>query len=327
VRLALTVTIAALTASCARPAPARLVVATVRQPATALIFVARARGCLAAEGVELEEHPFELGRDALALLRRGGADVAIAYQTPVVRAAFSDRRLRILTALHTSTRNTRIVARRDRGVASFAELAGKRVGVAPGTNTVTFLDLALRLAGVPEERVEVVPAAPDAAVAALAAGTLDAAVLFDPMAALAERRLGEGAATLRSELYADASLLVTRDDVLAARADGLRRLLRALACAERAALADPDAARAAIRGTFPELDEADLRAELDRVTWRLGLDHVLLEILRRERDGAAASGDVPGTAPDVTALLAPRLLDEVSPDAVMLLLAPDGTPW
>jgi NitT/TauT family transport system substrate-binding protein len=67
--LAVAVAAAALLAvRAARPAPPlRLVVAAVRQPATSLFFVAQASGCLAAERLEVEEHDFDLGRDALGL--------------------------------------------------------------------------------------------------------------------------------------------------------------------------------------------------------------------------------------------------------------------
>ena len=75
-----------------RPAPRpRLVVAAVRQPATSLFFVAQAVGCFRSEGIDLDERTFEIGRDALALLRDGTADAAIAFETPVLRAAYTDR--------------------------------------------------------------------------------------------------------------------------------------------------------------------------------------------------------------------------------------------
>lgn len=310
-----------------RPPRARLVVASVRQPATALLFHAIASGCLAAEGLELEERPFELGRDALALLRAGGADVAVAFETPLLQAAYADDRLRALTALHTSTRNTRLVVRAERGIRGFGDLAGRRVGHARGTNAEFFADLVLRLGGVPRDRVELVNAAPAGSVEALVAGTLDAAVLSDPPAQEAERRLGRGALVFRTDLYVEVSLLVTREDVLATRAPALRALLRGLACAEARARADRDGARALVRDRFQEEGDAALAAALSRVDWALGLDNVLVDVLRRERDALTASGALQGTPPDLHRLLAPALLEEVSPESVMLLPAPGDARW
>jgi NitT/TauT family transport system substrate-binding protein len=317
---------AVATSACAqRPdARARLVVATVRQPATSLFFAAQAAGCFADQGLQVEERTFELGRDALDLLRDGVADAAISYETPLLRAAFTDQRLRALSTLHTSTRNTRLVARRESGIRGFEDLAGKRIGAAAGTNADFFVDLALKLGGLPRGAASIVASAPESSVGALAAGALDAAVLSDPPAGEAERRLGEAAVVLRTDLYQETSLLVTRDDLLVARAPALRALLRGLACAERRARARPAETRALIAARFPEQGEEELRAQLDRVSWGLGLDNVLLELMVRERDALGVSGGVLGRPPALERLLAPALLEEVYPESVMLLGVPGG---
>ncbi len=317
-----------LVSGCARhpePRP-RLTVAAVRQPATSLFFLAQSLGCFAAEGIDVEERTFELGRDALASLQAGRAEAAIVYETPLLRAAFTDPRLRVLTALHTSTRNTRLVARPGSGIRSFEDLQGKRIGVAFGTNADFFIDLALKLGGVARHRVVLTNSPPERSVEALATGDLEAAVLFDPAAGEAERRLGEAAVVLPTDLYQEFSLLVAREDLLSSRAPALRALLRGLACAERHAREHPAERLALIRGRFPEQGEAALRAQLDRVSWGLGLDNVLVDVLRRERDAMTAA-DVAGRPPPLGQLLAPRLLEEVEPEAVMLLTSPGGAPW
>lgn len=296
----------------------RLVVAAVRQPATALYFVARESGCLERERLDVEEHTFELGRDALALMRGNGADVAIAFETPTLRAAFTDDRLRVLTTLHTSTRNTRLVARRDRGVSGFSSLGGARVGLARGSNAEFFLDLVLRFGGVPRSRVVVVDLTPEASIGALARGELDAAVLSDPYAARAEALLADGARVFQTELYTEVSLLLTRDDVLVAHREALRRLVRALACAEREARERPDESRRSVRSRFPELGDPELRHQLGRVEWRIGLDHVTLGVLRDESEWLRSSG-AEGMPPALRRLVARGLLEEVEPEAVMLL--------
>jgi ABC-type nitrate/sulfonate/bicarbonate transport system substrate-binding protein len=323
----LVVAMALVTGCGARPQGGRrLVVATVRQPATSLFFVAQAEGCFRTEGLDLDERTFELGRDALALLRSSTADVAIAFETPLLRAAYADPGLRALTTLHTSIRNTRLVSRRSSGIAAFSGLAGKRIGLARGTNADFFIDLVLQLGGVTPDRVTLLDLAPRASAAALVDGTLDAAVLSDPAALEAEQLLGGAAVVLQSDLYVEASLLVTREDVLRARAPALRALLRGLACAERLAQEHPDRVRERISDRFPEQGAEALRAQLARVTWGLGLDNVLLDGLWRERDALNATGGMGGQPPDLRQLLAPQLLEEVSPEAVMLLTGPRASP-
>lgn len=301
------------------PPEERLVVADVRQPATSLALLALADGCAAGQRLAIEERTFDLGRDALALLRAGRADVAVVYETPLLRAAFEDDRLRVLTRLHTSTRNTRLVARRDRGVADFPDLRGKRIGLARGTNAEYFVDLALRYGGVPRHAVTIVYLDPAASADAVAAGALDAAVLSDPAAALAERDLGGNAQVIVTDLYAEMSLLVTRADIVASRGAALRALVRALACSERLARERPEEALALTLARFPGQGERALREQLARVTRGLGLDNVLLAVLRDEtawlRDAHLASG----ARPDLARLVERSVLAEVEPEALMLL--------
>jgi NitT/TauT family transport system substrate-binding protein len=302
-----------------RTAEERLVVADVLQPATSLVFLALAEGCAARERLSVEEHTFDLGRDALALLREGRADVAVAYETPLLRAAFHDDRLRVLTRLHTSTRNTRLVARRDRGVSGFEDLRGKRIGIAQGTNAEFFVDLALRYGGVPRDAVTIVHLEPGESANALGVGALDAAVLSDPAAALAERTLGGNARVVVTDLYAETSLLITRADVVETRAPALRALVRALACAERAMRERPEEALAHTLARFPGQGEGAIREQLARVTRGLGLDNVLLHVLRDESAWLRETRLADGEPPDLARLVDRSVLVDVEPEAVMLL--------
>jgi NitT/TauT family transport system substrate-binding protein len=303
--------------------PERLVVASVRQPATSLFFVAQAAGCLEGEKLEVDERTFDLGRDALVLLRHGKADVAIAYETPVLRAAFADEHLRVLTSLHTSTENTRLVTRRDAGITTFRDLRGRRLAAARGTNADFFVETILRFGGVPRPEVTIVDLAPQDAVEALLARRVDAIALSDPAAHRAERALGNDAWVLTTDLYVEFSLLATRDDVVRSRPEALKALLRALECGARAAESDPELALSRIRARFADEHEQDLRAQVRRVTWSLGLDHLLLHVLRRERDWLRSSGHTSGAIPDLSRLIERAPLEDVVPAAV--LLPPGGS--
>jgi NitT/TauT family transport system substrate-binding protein len=320
--------IALALSSCARTGEprARLAVATVRQPATSLFAVGSGEGCFHREGLELDEQAFQLGRDALERLRAGAVDVAISYETPLLRAALADGRLRVLTKLHTSAANTRLVTRAQAGIGGFSALRGKRIGLPRGTNAEFFAEVAIAEGNVPRASVDVRDLAPAEAVAALGRGEVDGAVLSDPYATDAEQLLGPAARTLLTDLYVEASLLVTREDVLAAKEPALRALVRGLACAERLARDRPGEARALVAASFPEQQPGDVAAQLDRVAWGLGLDHVLVDALRRERDWLVTSA--PGAhAPDLRQLVTAQVLDEVYPESVTLLPGTESLRW
>jgi ABC-type nitrate/sulfonate/bicarbonate transport system substrate-binding protein len=325
VRTRITIVLAAAAAAAAflawrsTRAPLRLTVGTLAQPATGLAFVAEDLGCVGRERLRLEERRFELGRDALVALARGEVDAAVAYDTPVLRSALAGGDVRVLSTLHTSTRNTRVVARREAALRTAADLRHRRIGAARGTNAEFFLETILAFAAIPRDEVTVVDLAPERSVAELAAGRLDAAVLSDPHAGRAAQALGEDGTELRTDLYAEFSFLVTRSDVLASRRDALAALVRALVCADHAAQARPEEAFAAVRRRFPDRDERQLRDAVARVTWEVALDGRAVAVLRREAEWLGRADD---RGIDLDRLLDPTLLDAADPEAVNLAMSP-----
>lgn len=293
----------------------RLRVAAVRQPATSLFYVAHAAGCFDRQGLAIEERSYELGRDAFARLGRD-ADVAVAYETVAVRAALAEpaARLRVIGTLHRSTHNTRLIATPQSGIATFADLRGKRVGVARGTNAELFIELVLRFAGVDAGSVQIVNLAPPSSAQQLADGTIDAAVLSDPVAHQAEASVA-GARVLESELYVEFSLLVASAATVEQRGPELRALLRGLLCGERFAREHPAETLAELRRRFPTLQDETLRAQLARVSWRVGLDNLLVDVLREEAEWFAG----PARASEVPQLIDAQPLEAAAPERVLLL--------
>jgi ABC-type nitrate/sulfonate/bicarbonate transport system substrate-binding protein len=158
---------------------------------------------------------------------------------------------------------------------------------------------------------------PARAAAALHEGAVDAVAVWLPHGASPPG--GPRLVELPSTANVEMSMLVTRDDVLASREDALRRVLRALAQAERLDRADPSVGLAELRRQRPGASEEELREGIERNVAQLGLSHLLLHDLtraaewhRRRHRGAAG---LPAFRP----LLAPRLLVEVAPESVTLL--------
>jgi NitT/TauT family transport system substrate-binding protein len=317
---------AALVASsgaCRRSDDTRLVLATARQPAFALVVIAQRQGYFEARGVAVEQRRFTSGRDALAALLRGEADVATAFTTPVVLADPGAPGLEILTTLHESRRNTRVIARADRGIRRDVDLRGKRIAVTRNTNAEYMLGELLTLAGIPLDAVEMVPSAPDAAVDALVAGEVDAVATWSPLAERATGKIGAGRTVeLVSDVYTEASLLLTRREVREGRRAALVAFVRALADAERLVREEPEEAFATLRHEFPESTEAELREDWRRVRLGLGLSNVLVSLLRRESEWFRVEGRLTGPPRDVEALLEPAILAEVEYEAVTFVETP-----
>lgn len=307
-----------------RASPERITLGTVRLPAMGLIFIAEARGFFADHGIEVVQRRFTSGRDAVAALAAGEVDVATSFQTPVAAQVGREGQIEIVTTLHVATRDTRVIARADHGIARPVDLAGKRIGVPVGTNAEYFLHTLLAFAGVPEGLVQIVDVAPEAAVDAVASGEVDAIAIWSPHTSRARRVLGRAALDFDTEVYTEISVLVTRDSVHQARRPALVKLVRALADAERLVRERPDEAFAALQAEFPEMGEAELRETWGRVRPTLGLTHLLASVLEDEAEWLRDSGRLGGPPLDVGQALDPDVLTEVDPEAVTFVPPPWG---
>jgi NitT/TauT family transport system substrate-binding protein len=314
--------VAVLVLACAalgcRSGPAdRLVLAETQVPETSLPFVAADRGFYAAEGLEVRRVPYAVGRDAMAALIAGEADVATCYTTPFALRAFAVPGLRAITTLHSSRTSTRLLARRDRNIRTSADLRGKRIGVPRGTSAEFFLETLLTFDGIRLQEVELVDLAPAAAPEAFAKGTVDAVAVWQPLLERAARSLpASDVVEFTSDLYTEMSLVATREDVLRSKPAALRKLVAALARAQALAREDPEAVPASLARAFPGERPEDLRALSAGALPRIGVPNLLLLLLDRESDWFLRSGRASGQRPDFQSMVVTTFLDEVAPETV-----------
>jgi NitT/TauT family transport system substrate-binding protein len=322
VRTAAALALAAVSAACGPRARERLTLGVVELPALGLVFIAAEKGYFEARGLILEQRRFATGRDAVAALGRGEVDAATAFETPVVLRAGADPELRVLSALHVSSRSTRLVARADRGIAHEGDLVGKRVGVPRDTNAESFLHALLEYGGVPAQQVVRVDVVPGEAAAALAAGDLDALAIWPPHAERARRLLvgrGAGAVEIGTSAYTELSMLVAREPTLARRRAAFVKLVQALADAERLVRERPGEALELLTRAFP--GQPDVGEAWSRVRAGLGLSHQLAQVLETEWEWLLAEGRIGGSL-DLGRLLAPEVLAGVDPEAVTFVSPP-----
>jgi len=169
-----------ITACTETQAPEQLVFADPNQPMAALVYIAEAQGYFKDENLSLSYKKFTSGRDALRSVLAGEADVGVATEFPFASNLQQGAPLRILATLMRTNHYDALVGRRDLGIASLADLAGKRIGVAPHTNSEFMLSRMLREVAIPEDRVTRVPLKPEQMVEALARGEVDGIATWMP---------------------------------------------------------------------------------------------------------------------------------------------------
>lgn len=322
------IVLAAVAAGCFRSEqrpgpPLKLSVAEASQSVFALLYVADAKGFLKEAGLDVTFHSFRTGRDALASVLDGKSDLATVFETPVVIRIYEGQPLAIVSTLHSSTRYTRLIARRDRGITTPADLKGKRIGTTRNTNTEYFLSVVLATEGVAADSVTRVQVEPAAFGTALLGGDVDALVVFPPYFSALRQALGERAAIFHSDAYVETSMLVGTRATVTARPEAMVRLLRAITRAQDFVERHPeDSIRIVIDRLAGKVDADSVRETWPNVRPEAKLDHMLLAGMTLEANWLRDSGRFSGPIPDFGAAIVAEPLRAVRPQAVTLPLLP-----
>ena len=296
---------------------APLVVAIGESPLFAPLVLAEQEGFFTAEGLDVRVIPCINGRRCLKHLTDGEAQVATVADTPMVFALHSGHRFDILATFGTSSKDTAMVARTDRGIRTPADLAGKRIGVVRGTSAHYFTNVFLLVNGVSRESVHIVFMDPNRGAEPLLRGEVDAAALYRPLGPQAAQQLGakgQMLATLRP--YTIMVNLVVQPGL---SQDVLVRLLRATQRAITQLNSQPVRAHATLQARW-KLDAKAVAAQLEGYEFRLGLDQTLLTTLEAQSRWALREGLVDNpTMPDYLELMRIEPLRALDPRAVTLV--------
>jgi len=156
------------------------------------LFVAAERGYFSAEGLKVELTPLQGGSDSVVQLAAGNFDVAVGGAgAGLFNAAARGVKFMIVAPMHQErpplTSPLVISAKRKGEITSVADLKGKRVSInATGAATEYWLAQALAKAGLTFDDVKLTAVAFRDVPAALENGSLDAAILGEPLVTINE---------------------------------------------------------------------------------------------------------------------------------------------
>lgn len=292
--LAAVASAALLATSCGdrRAAVEPLRVAVPGSAAASLVHLAAARGFFGNENVSVTLVPATHGRAAVEEMAAGRADFALAAEVVFALAVARGDDVVMTTAVSSARRDSVIVARRDRGIAAPADLAGRKVGLTPGTSADYFLWAFLTWNKVAPDAVTVVPLPPADIPAALADGRVDAVSTWHPIVLRAQEALGANAATfVEEDAYTQTFVVMGRSAVARRHSQAMQRFLRALIRAEDFARLEPEQAmrmtaerigidHAALRPIWRdlrfrvELPQSQLMTLEDEARWAMAREHV-----------------------------------------------------
>ena len=278
--------------------------------------IALEQGYFAEEGLAVTLKDLD-GKLAFDGMLKGECNFAVSRAPPIVLADPKITPFAILATLLSDDDSTRIVARRDRGVATPQDLKGKRIGVKKGVIGHLFLDLFMMKYGLAQNEVHQVFMDSDKLQPALANGEIDGFSMTNKTVNATARTLGDkGVVFAEPGLNTIHAILTTRLDI-PLNQQAASRALKALVRAEQYAKREPAAAKGLVAkaAALPaqELEEIWSRSTIEVVLAASLFVH-LEDQYRWQMERGGSSG--PATMPNYLDLVFPEYLRAVKSDAV-----------
>src|SRR5581483_6760548 len=137
----------------------------------------------------------------------GQAQIQSVSETPVVHAILQGNKI---VTIATQSRHTeaKFIGRKDHGIASPADLRGKKIATTPGTNSDYFMYQFLERHGIPVSEVKIANMPPPEMVVAFAKGDIDGFFAWQPHIYYGQHQLPE-----QSIVFPPGDLYVGRNTV------------------------------------------------------------------------------------------------------------------
>jgi NitT/TauT family transport system substrate-binding protein len=298
----------------------QVTIANIRYPGTCPVIVAQAKGYFANEGIVVTILSHSSGKATLDSVVRGQANLATTGDVPVMFAVMDRQPLSIVATIATAENDLGIVARKDKGVITPANLKGKLVGVSTVSAGQFVLDVILTRQKLSMNDIKLRDLKPEELSAALARGDIDAASTWQPYLDTLRTQLGENGTIFHSAGIYDVALsLVASRDYVTGHPETIKKILRALIVAGRFCKDSPDAARQFVAEAMKP-DTANLKELWPSYRFNIALDQSLILALEDETRWAIKNKLANRTdAPNYLDYVYLDALQSVAPSAVTIM--------
>jgi ABC-type nitrate/sulfonate/bicarbonate transport system substrate-binding protein len=297
-----------------------LVIAEGTQPVAAAVYIAYEKHFWKELGLDVELIPFTSGRLCLDAVLAGKAGAGTMAETPIMNAGFQGSPIYVVAGIHQSQKNTKVIARKDKGVAQPSDLKGRKVGVSIGTNGEFFMDQFLKRINLTRKDLQVVNLRPEDMAASIIRGDVDACFTWEPHIQNAKKQLGDAAVIFANDgVYTETYNIVTTQSFAKSNPKELNLLLQGLDKAIAYIRENPDDSIRIVSRRIG-MDAELLKAIWADYTFQLSLDQSLLDLLNEEAKWAKETGIAPPAAeiPNYRLLVLTEPLKALKPEAVTI---------
>ncbi|MBA5604600.1 NrtA/SsuA/CpmA family ABC transporter substrate-binding protein [Duganella sp. FT3S] len=287
---------------------------------TCPVAAARENGYFADQGLLVTLQARSSGKAAMEAVMQGQANLGTVADIPVMFAGINNDPVTVIATIFRTERDHGLVARRDRGIATPADLKGKRIGVTLDTSAHFALDAMLNRHGLAPSDVTMINYRPEDLYDAMARGEIDAAATWEPFLDALLTQLGEnGRAFYGKDIYESLYNIAGLRDYVRQQPRTMEKVLRALDRGARYCSSHPEAARA-LMSSSSQSDDRQLRASWPAYRFGVVLDQGLILALEDEARWAMKNKLTARTdLPNYLSFIYLDGLEAVSPSAVTII--------
>ncbi len=226
----------------------KLTVAAAHYLTGALVYVAEDLGFFEKNGLEVTIKDYGSGKACADALIAGEADISTSADNVFVSNSFEHAELRVLGTVATK-QIKELVARKDKGITTTADLRGKKIGVKKKSGAEFQLGVFLVFNGLSQKDVELVDLKPSEMLEAISNSNVDAVFVWDPYLYNIKKELGENAISWHGgkDFY---FVLLAKQDWIESNPTTAKRFIKSLLQAEDYIKDNPEKSKEFARKRF-----------------------------------------------------------------------------
>jgi NitT/TauT family transport system substrate-binding protein len=288
-------------------------------PASAPFYVALDKGYFQKEGLDPAFQPATTGQQGLTAILGGTSDFCAAADTPITSAAIAGKPIVIIATITEISPAIMVVAKKESGISTAANLKSKKIGVTYGSGAEFFLNIFLVVNHIDAGDSQIINIAPDRIVEALLTGEVDAVSTWSPYYIQLQNILGSDAVTLTDRnLYTSTWNVVVTREYARNNPGRIQKFLRAIIQANSFIKGHPEEARS-ISASYIGTDSSIYQQDWPNYNFTAVLDQSLILNLEDQARWMLQNGlGTVKTPPNFLDYIDEDGLKAVQPDSVRL---------
>ncbi len=247
-----------------------------------LVYVAQAQNYFSANGIRVTIKDYGSGSAAVTGMLNGEVNIATATEFVVAQNALANQSLQAFASIDKFLQ-IYVIGNENQGITKISDLSGKKVGLTLKTASEFYLGRFLELNNINPDQINLVNVPPAQVEEALANGTVDAVVAWQPYVGEIENRMGNNSIIMWDAQSGQVAFdcAISKSNWIANNPDLVRRCLKSLAQAEQYTINHASEAKVIVQNRL------NLTAEYIGAVWgqyrfSLSLDQSLIVAMQDE---------------------------------------------